>query len=409
MTTADTMRDGFAGGGRYALVVGFALLGATYATLQWHAGAASLQALYAVNVVFFAGAAAGAFAVGALASRVGRGRPETVVTIADVAAISSLLLAAMFALVDVVLRAHRLRLQSAVDLPLPLGFAAVIVGAAFCLVVGLGYVATRRDLLRYLVATPAAPDKLDHLLGFGSALLAASDLRREWRALRAQAWRALPVALLLYATAAATFGAVRARPGWPTALIAPGFLVTALSSGLALATVAAAFSRALGPRIGAETVAALGRALRYAIPVLGLYLFAETVGTLYVSGRDVGHLLEEMLFGSYAPFMVAEVLAGLIVPSVLLALPRARTGHGVGLAALLVLAGVLVARWCLMVPGMIGHAHAPRAPGGYAPAWPDLGATVAIWALGLLVSVFLGRRLAPARFEDLPATPGTTW
>ena len=179
-----------------------------------------------------------------------------------------------------------------------------------------------------------------------------------------------------------------------------------LISGVALWTLVAALA---GAREGGEhdglVAARLGRALAYLTPVLALYLVGELLFVPYP--EHFPHVVREMLAGSYAPLVLAGFVGGVVTPFVLLALPRTPTPRGIALAACLVVAGVLVARWHLLVAGVLGHAHPPGSPGSYVPAWPEVAHTAASYGVALLVCALAlrGARRTPgghSRVEDQP-------
>lgn len=122
-------------------------------------------------------------------------------------------------------------------------------------------------------------------------------------------------------------------------------MVPRLVSGLALWAVVAVLGRArLGPAVGEEAIRLLGRALLYLIPPLGLYLFGELLTVAGTAGAEGRHIAKELLVGDYAPLVLGGFVGGLILPFALLAFPRTRTPRGIGLAAALVVTGVLVVR-----------------------------------------------------------------
>jgi molybdopterin-containing oxidoreductase family membrane subunit len=315
-------------------------------------------------------------------------RWRSVARAAEPAAISGLVLGAMFGLLDSIRRERGLRSGLFGAPPI---LDAVIVIAYFCLVVALGYAAARDTAHRFLAAATLAPWTL-----YPSLWLRRSpdDVARDRCRLKIIAAAALPSALLLYAMTASTLGVVGARADWYSAFLALVLVVPVLIGGLALGTAAATLGRAVcGHQIEEGAIRGVGGLLRFWIPVLGVYLFGEFLAVTQVSEVDGLHVADEILSGRYGVVIWSALLGGLTVPLLLLTFRRTRTVEGVGIAALLVLAGLLATRWHAVVFGALGHAHLPDARGGYGLWWADLGCTVATYALGAAVYLVLASRL----------------
>ena len=386
-------------GAGYQFLLGVALLLALYSSLQWRArlgeaGDGHLGPLGIVNLVFFVGTSAGAILVRGLAHALGVRRVRPLVHLTQLVAVGGLVLAAMFVLLDL---ARPARLAHADHVGVPLTWDVLIAVTYFLIVAALGYLSSRPDVVAW-VRAPASIRRKLKLFRVLRRSTSPAELAWERRTLKRVATAALPPALLLYAISALILSAVRVRPSWLASLIAPLFVVPTLVSGLALWTVVAGLGRArLGPAAGEEAIRRLGRALFYMIPPLGLYLFGELLIVAGAAGIEGRHIASELLVGDYTPLVLGGFVGGLLLPFALLALPRTRTPRGIGLAAALVVAGVLVARWHLIVAGAMGHAHRPSAVGGYVPGWPELLYTAQAYALALLVGAVSLRGLGTGR------------
>lgn len=394
----------------YPLLLGLTLLviawGVYVYTLQWRVGLAvtgmsnpATWALYIVNFVFFIGASAGGIIVGAIAYALGIERFRPVARIAELGAISCLVLATIFIMLDLGRPERFWYLLRYPHFESPLIWDVMIIGIYLAIAMALGYFATRPDLVRCMEALPRRRG-LYRLLALGYTDLSPSALARERRVLKVLAAVSIPAAVLLHSITAWILGLVKAQPGWHSALIAPLFIVSAVVSGLALVILAASFSRVfLGLNIGEEVIQGLGRILFFSIPVLGYFLFAEMLTVTYVRDPAGLHVFRAMMFGPYAALFWFDLVGGLIVPFLLLAFPRTRTMGGIGFASFLVVLGVLAERWNIVIPPLLGHTNLPYPPASYTPTWPELSLTVATYAVGLLVYLVLAKLLPLVELE----------
>lgn len=383
----------------YPLLLGLALAIFLY-SLPGRVGLAAAQmgdhvtcALYVVNFIFFTGAGAGAIIVGTMAHALGVERARPVARVAELGAISSLLLATMFLVLDLSQLGYFWHLLSGTRFTGLPGPHLVILATYLANALALGYLATRADLL--LSLAPRLPASMvDRLAALGLALACITPARAptlgEITALL------VPAVVLLHSVPAWIFGLLDAELGVYAVAVAAFFYVSSLASGLALVVVTAVVGRAfLGLQVSEQVIRGLGRILLLLVPILGYGLFAEMQLVIAVREPASAHLFGEMVRGAYAPFFWFALLGGAIVPVFLLALPRSLTTGRIGLAALLVVMAVLVERWSLVIPTVLGHAHHLYGAGGYAPRPFDLLATLGAYAIGLLVWVLLGRTALP--------------
>lgn len=401
----------FLGGGGYRLLLGVTLPVALYAALGWRArlagsGEYEVWPLSVVNLVFFLATIAGLILASGVVAAVGTRPPRASPRGADVIALGALVLAATLVLLDLARPARLARLVRPDHFGVPVAWDFLIAVTYFLLAFALDYLTGRRDVVASLTMRGSLKRKLEALLALAQEAWSPARSLRERHAVTRAAGAALPAALLLYAMTASILGSMGARPGWYAALIAPIFVVPSLISGVALWTlvIALASTRAGGEHDGL-VAARLGRALACLTPVLALYLVGEL---FFVPYREhFGHVVREMLAGSYAPLVLAGLVGGVVTPFGLLALPRTPTPRRIALAAGLVVAGVLVARWHLVVAGVLGHAHPPGSPGSYVPAWPEVTHIAASYGVALLMCALALRaaRRVPgehSRVEDQP-------
>lgn len=334
--------------------------------------------LYIVNFVFFIGLSAGGILVSALAHVGGLKRYEPVGRIAEVLAIICLILAQMFIVLDLG-RPDRLlnlfiygwtqRWQS------PLVWDVTIILAYLVMALGLFYYGSRADIARSRgqSVSPRAAE-------------------RDRRALRVLAFLSVPGAVGLHSITAWLFGLMVSRPGWHTALMAPLFVTSAIVSGLALVTVVVLLSRRfLQAHVDDDTVRGLGRLLLYLIPVLGYLMFSEWLTVNFAGSEHHTAVFRDMMFGRFAPFFWFDFFAGLLLPFLILLVTGCRSTAAVGLAALLVVAGVWTERYLLVMPAQVNVPLYPQ--GNYAPTAVEWSLMLGVYAVGALLYLFVARRV----------------
>lgn len=464
------------GPGYLAVLLGLlALVGwgaGAYVTQQWRTGLVvtgmntpAYWGLYIVNFVLFIGLSAGGILVAALVHAAGVERFQPVARIAELLAISCLVLATIFVGLDLGRpdRLHHLLLYG--RLGSPLVWDVIVIAAYLAISLALGYFSTRADLVRCLHALPRRR-ALYRLLALGYTDLSPQALERDRRLLRALALAAVPAAVTLHSVTAWILGLVKARPGWHTALIAPLFVVSAIVSGLALVIVAVVVSRrAFRLPIEERVVRELGLLLAALIPVLGYFLFAELLTVVYAREPAPLGVFQEMIAGRYAvvfwfnllaglllpllvllnpprrwvlagsagaavvlaaaaqrvevpvpallpglttplatgapPSIVYPLLAvvGLALPLLLLVSPSGLTPGRVGIAAGLVVLGVLAERTNIVIPPLLQRLM-PYPPGpGYMPTGPELSIVLGTYALGALAFVLLAKLIPLTELE----------
>lgn len=389
-------------GGRkvYSLLLGFTLAIFLH-SLPARVGLASARigdhvtcALFLVNFIFFIGAGAGAIVVGTMAHALGGERARPVARIAELGAMSSLLVATVFLALDLGQLGHFWHLLSGIRFTRVPGFHLMILATYLANALALGYLATRADLL--LSLAPRLPARMVYrLVALGLALAYTTPARGP--TLGQLTVILVPAVVLLHSVPAWIIGLLDAELGAYAVAVAALFYVSSLASSLALVVVTAVVSRAfLGFQVSEHIILGLGRVLLLLVPILGYSLFLEMQLVIATREPAGAHLFAELVRGAYAPFFWFALLGGVMAPFFLLAQPRGPTTARIGLAALLVVVAVLVERWSLVITTALGHAHPLYGNGGYAPRPFEVLATLAVYAIGLLAWVLLGRTAPPS-------------
>lgn len=365
--------------------------------------------LYVVNFVFFIGLSAGGVIVASLVHAFGLHHFRSVARIAELMAIACLVLAMSFILLDLGRPDRMLFLLRHGRPQSPLIWDVAVVNAYLVLSLTYGYFGTRADLVRAAHAYPGRR-RLYETLALGYLDLSPRALARDERILRALAVVGLVGAIALHTVTAWILGLVKARPGWYGAIMAPLFIVSATVSGLALLLASVVFCRrAVGLPIGLPVVRRLAQLLTLALPVLGYFLFAELLTVVYAREPAALRVFEEMMFGRYALVFWGNLVLGLCLPIALLAWallplpPRGRTGElRIGVAAVLVVLGVLAERWNIVIPPLVGFAHLPYPRGAYVPTGTEVMLVLGVYAIGGLLFAVCARLLPLVEPEGEP-------
>jgi molybdopterin-containing oxidoreductase family membrane subunit len=345
---------------------------------------------YIVNFVFFVGLSAGGVFVASLVHAFNVEAFKAVARLAELLAISCLVLATIFILLDLGKPERFYHLFVYGRLGSPLIWDVIVIAVYLLVGLAYGYFGARADLVRCMQALPRRR-WLYRLLALGYTDASEAALRRDRRILRGLAMVALPLAVTLHSVTAWILGLVKARPGWYSPLIAPLFVVSASVSGLALVIVVVVLSkRLLRLPIGARVVPQLGTILAFLIPVLGYFLFAELLTVTFAKEPAELHVFAEMMAGRYAFVFWVNLILGLLLPLGLLVYPRTRTEAGIAVAAALVVLGVLAERWNIVIPSQF-HRDLPYPPGSYALTWVEFSVVVGVYALGILVFALLAK------------------
>ena len=222
---------------------------------------------------------------------------------------------------------------------------------------------------------------------------------------------ALPVAILVHAVTAWIFGLQIAKEGWYSAILAPIFVASALDSGMALLLCALAWFRKKGIfDVEQKLFSNLAGLLCTFIAVDAFFIGCEVL-TMAYPGASGAETLAVMTSGATAPFFWFEMVCGLLIPFLMLvfAKNRAKTGIVVG-ASVLVILGVFCKRAWLLLSSFVnfnldgpvtlgtGAAQAGGAgmwatAGSYAPTLPEVCIALGVIAVGFGIFFILAKKL----------------
>jgi molybdopterin-containing oxidoreductase family membrane subunit len=220
----------------------------------------------------------------------------------------------------------------------------------------------------------------------------------------------IPLAVSVHSVLAWAFSLV-SRPGWHESIWAPYFVIAALYSGVALVIlVAAGFRR--GYRLESFITEKHFVRLGYMMVALGavyVYLtFADLLPSAYVGEAGPTQIIRGMLLGGVAVWFWLFLIAGTILPIVLIALPWTRNVRGIVVAAVL----VVIAMWIKRVTMVIETSSYDRLTNSFGDlfsfTWVSISVTLGgVAAIPLLLMLLF--RVVPllsiAEMEELEDAP----
>ncbi len=357
---------------------------------DWGTMGGAPWALYVSFIVYFVGVSFAGITVAALIRLLGLDYLRPVSRVAELLTIVSLILAALSVLADlgqplrgIVNLFRYARPQS----PFFGTFTLVIAGYLFASLVYF-YLAARRDA--YLMSHYPSP--LQPLYRLWAAGYQDSPEERA-RHQRTSFWLALgiiPLLVIAHSTLGLVFGLMAGRPGWFSALQAPGFVVLAGISGIGHIVVLAAILRwALG--LEDRPSMAAFRWLGLALLVLGLiyvyFVIVEMVTAGYAGREHEQELARLLLVGYYAPYFWTSM--GALALALGLLATQALSGRWS--VPMLVASGVLVnvtavgQRLIIVVPSLTHGSLLPYGTGMYIPTWVEGSIIAGLMGLGALM------------------------
>ncbi len=354
--------------------------------------------LYVAFIIYFVGVSFAGITTAALVRMLNLRQLRPISRIAELLTIIALILAACSVLVDlgqplrgIVNLFRYARPQS----PFFGTFTLVISGYLFASLVYF-YLDGRRDaalLARY-------PSRLRWFYRLWAAGYRHTPAERRRHEI-ASFWLAiaiLPLLVTAHSTLGFVFGIQSGRPGWFSALQAPGFVVMAGISGLGLLAVIAAVIRVTsgaGKQVIPEDVFRyLGIFLAGLILTYLYFTVAELLTIMYAGPRHDVETTWALLAGEYA-WMFWGSVGSLVFSLILLAgsifvLRRHIIGSAV-VSGLLVNLAAIGKRFLIVVPSQTVGPLLPYGAGHYAPTWVEYSIVLGLFALGTLMFALFSR------------------
>lgn len=355
--------------------------------------------LYIVFVVYFIGLSFAGITVAALARLFRIAVLEPVTRIAELLTITCLIAGASCVIADLgrpldgLMKLPRYANPSS---PFFGTFTMVVAGYMFASLVFF-FLSGRRDAgaLSRTEGGPAPVRLFHRLWASGYKDLPAQRARHS----RMSLWLSLailPMLVTAHSTLGFVFGIQGGRPGWFSALQAPGFVMLAGVSGTgALILLTLLYRRVfrLYDRIPDASIRWLGNFLWVLALVYLYFLVVEELTATYAAPIADRHLAHEILGGRFAPFFWAtagSLFLTFLIPFILYL--RQRTSLGwVAVAAASSNVAALCKRFIIVVPSQTHGAMMPLERGEYWPSWVELAVVVGLVGLVLLLQLTFGR------------------
>jgi Ni/Fe-hydrogenase subunit HybB-like protein len=160
----------------------------------------------------------------------------------------------------------------------------------------------------------------------------------------------IPVAVSIHTVTAWLFG-MTLRPGWHSTIIGPDFVVGAIYSGVAAVITIMALARwkfRLHDFVTREHFRKLGVLLLVLCAAYAYFTVNEYIGAIYTQEKTERDLVAAIFKGAYAGEFWSMAILGLVVPAILLSLPRTRTVAGVVTASLFANIGMWLKRFIIV-------------------------------------------------------------
>jgi molybdopterin-containing oxidoreductase family membrane subunit len=206
----------------------------------------------------------------------------------------------------------------------------------------------------------------------------------------------LPLLVTAHSTLGFVFGLQVGRPGWFSALQAPGFVVMAGVSGIGLLIVIAALLRTVLREQERFTLAVfrwLGNLLMALTAVYLYFVLVEWLTATYQGHHHEVRLTLTLLTGEYA-WLYWSAVGGLVIAFLVLFIQFLTQRYSL---ALLVVTGLLVniaavfKRVLIVVPSQTHGTLLPYGPGFYVPTWVEYSIIAGLIALGTLLYVLFAK------------------
>jgi len=205
----------------------------------------------------------------------------------------------------------------------------------------------------------------------------------------------LPAAISVHSITGWVFGLVKSRPSWFSAIMAPLFISSAITSGLALLILITLILPKFTDIKFEDTqgiVMTLRKALTIAIPVDVFFLLNEILMVTWpYASKPEHHLgMNFILNGPYAFSLYGEIILSAVIPFIIVLHPRTRNSiKWIAAASVLVVVGIFLKRIFLVLVGM------SISPLGelvvYIPTILELNVMVGFWAMAVLMFTLMIR------------------
>jgi len=200
----------------------------------------------------------------------------------------------------------------------------------------------------------------------------------------------IPVAVSVHTVVSWVFG-MTLRAGWDSTVFGIYFVAGAIFSGIATIIIVMFVLRRLyhlEEFITPLHFRYLGYLMGAFAVVMMYFSLSEHLTTGYKVAEGEKFLLSQLMTGEYAGLFWLYSVGGLVVPAILVFVPRVNGVMGIVAAAVLVVISMWIERFLIVVPSLRVPLM-PYEPANYSPTWVEWSITAAAFAMFmLLISLF---------------------
>lgn len=201
----------------------------------------------------------------------------------------------------------------------------------------------------------------------------------------------IPIAVSVHTVVSWIF-AMTLRDPWNSTMFGAFFVAGAIFSGIAVLILLMAVLRKvyhLEEYLKEKHFVYLGYLIAAMAAIIFYFNVSEYMVTGYKPNEAVDFQFNQMFRGEFAGFFWFYLIGGMVVPVVIIAVPRTRTIGGIVVAAVLVAVAMWIERYFIVVASL-RIPQLPYEPRDYAPTIVELAITAGAFALfGLIILIFV--------------------
>jgi len=216
----------------------------------------------------------------------------------------------------------------------------------------------------------------------------------------------IPIAISVHTVVSWIF-AMTLRVGWNSSVFGPYFVAGALLSGVASVILAMAAFRRFYHLEGYLTPKHFGYLANLMLALIVAYIYFtlnEYVTPAYKWETAEGHLLGSLFTGEFSALFMFVQIAGLVIPAILLSMPKTRHILGFTIASALIVVGMWIKRFLIVVP-TLARAQVGEFWATYNPSWVEWSITAASFAGFILLYVVFSRVFPIVSIWETQGTP----
>lgn len=200
----------------------------------------------------------------------------------------------------------------------------------------------------------------------------------------------IPIAVSVHTVVSFIF-AMNMRAGWDSTVFGIYFVAGAIFSGIATLIIVMAILRKafhLEEYITAKHFTYLGYLMGAFVLIMIYFNVLELLVPGYKMKEEEQFLLSQLFTGTYAPMYWGYIVAGLLIPGLIILFPKTRTIAGIVVAAILINITMWIERFLIVVP-TLRVPQMPHEVASYSPSWVEWSIIAgAFAAFALIIGIF---------------------